>query len=211
MTYTPFPVWPAPEGSSGGSGGGANEVFFAYYLFPESLVGEFGTYTAGVSIVSGEGDVPVGLRSVVILDGGGYASFVGDGTTTMLYEDPQLSTFARLNRSELFGGIGGQAALLNVYVDFSLSGQAVNTTYQMLGQILVPQGPPVIQLAGLVAAAAGSTLVQGLTYFVSDVGSGMLALASTDATYAFLGTLALDHDDPVPTGYIGHFTRTPAP
>lgn len=94
MTYTPFPVWPAPEGSSGGSGGGANEVFF---------------------------------------------------------------------------------------------------------------------LAGLVAAAAGSTLVQGLTYFVSDVGSGMLALASTDATYAFLGTLALDHDDPVPTGYIGHFTRTPAP
>lgn len=66
-------------------------------------------------------------------------------------------------------------------------------------------------LSALVTTAAASGLTAGTTYFVTDVGGGMLALASDVDTYAFLGTLALDHDDAVPSGYIGHFTRTPAP
>jgi hypothetical protein len=68
-----------------------------------------------------------------------------------------------------------------------------------------------ITLAELVNTATASELTPRRLYFVTDVGGGMVALASDVDTYAFLGTLALDHDDDVPTGYIGHFTRTPPP
>lgn len=121
------------DGATGPAGIGSNEVYFAYYLVDEAHFGAMlpGTFTSGVSITDLE--VPVGARVVVVTDEGGYQSFVGDGTTTLLYEDPQISTFAK---TDLGSGYGGQSALLNVYVDWTLSTLltlAFNTTYLMIG------------------------------------------------------------------------------
>lgn len=98
-----------------------------------------GTFTSGVSITDFE-LVPPGTRVVVVTDEGDYQSFVGDGTTTLLYEDPQISTFAK-NQTDL----GGQSALLNVYADLlgTFGNPLFNTTYLMIGD------------GGLIAANAG--------------------------------------------------------
>lgn len=140
MTYTPFPVWPRPsdEGGGGGSGGGADEVYFAFMLVNEADVPTFldgGTFNSGVSITIVGVDPPAAdARIVVIPTGGGlYQSFVSDGTATVPYEVPQLSTFAKPS-----GDLTGQSALLTAYYDVSSGEPTPNTTYLMIENQLIP-------------------------------------------------------------------------
>lgn len=60
-------------------------------------------------------------------------------------------------------------------------------------------------LAQLVAAAAASGLREGEPYHITDLDMTAVGLSTT--TYRFDGVLALDTDDPVPTGYIGAISR----
>lgn len=133
-----------PEGAQGatgpagsGGGGGSNEVYFAGYLANEADFGVelAGTFNSGVSISDLGEPMPVGTRIVVIPTGGGlYQSFVSDGTTTLPYEVPQLSTFAKQP-----GDLTGQSALLNAYYDISSGEVTPNTIYLMFGDQLIPQ------------------------------------------------------------------------
>lgn len=127
-----------PQGPAGdGSGSaGANEVYSTYVLTTEEIVLEMGgggTITEGVSISFVDGqDLPEGSRAVVIRTGGQFESYLATGAE-WLYENPQLSTFAKGETN-----LGGQSALLNVYMDTTTGDEVVNTIYAMLGDELAP-------------------------------------------------------------------------
>lgn len=65
---------------------------------------------------------------------------------------------------------------------------------------------PTKTLATLISSASGGTLTPNQSYNVTDI--KMVATALTATTYFFDGVLTLDESTPVPTGFIGHFTRT---
>lgn len=128
------------DGATGPAGIGSNEVYFAYQLINEADLSteyEGSTFNSGVSISDLPPGFEAGVRIVVVPTDPEllYQSFVTDGTTTALYEDPQISTFAKTH-----GDLGGQSVLLNVWYDFvSEQPYIVNTTYLMVGPSLIPQ------------------------------------------------------------------------
>lgn len=66
-------------------------------------------------------------------------------------------------------------------------------------------------VAQLQSAASANDLVEGEPYFITDVGGGMIAVGTGVDSYVFSGVLVLEHDDPVPSGYVGMIARLPAP
>lgn len=65
---------------------------------------------------------------------------------------------------------------------------------------------PTHTLASLISSAGSSGLTANQSYRVTDL--NMVATAITTSTYFFDGVLELDAVTAVPTGYVGHFSRT---
>lgn len=65
---------------------------------------------------------------------------------------------------------------------------------------------PTTTLATLISTAGSSGLTANQSYRVTDL--NMVATAITTSTYFFDGVLELDDVEAVPTGYVGHFSRT---
>lgn len=68
---------------------------------------------------------------------------------------------------------------------------------------------PTTTLASLVSTAGSSGLTANQSYRVTDL--NLVATAITTSTYFFDGVLELDDVEAVPSGYIGHFSRTGSP
>jgi hypothetical protein len=65
---------------------------------------------------------------------------------------------------------------------------------------------PTTTLASLISTAGSSGLTANQSYRVTDL--NMVATAITTSTYFFDGVLELDDVEAVPSGYVGHFSRT---
>jgi hypothetical protein len=64
---------------------------------------------------------------------------------------------------------------------------------------------PTHTLASIISSATSSGLVANQSYRITDL--NLVATAVTSSTYFFDGVLNLSAVAPVPTGYIGHYTR----
>ena len=68
---------------------------------------------------------------------------------------------------------------------------------------------PTHTMASLVTAASGSSLVANQSYRITDL--DMVATAKTTSTYFFDGVLELGESDAIPSGFVGHISRSGSP
>jgi|JI10StandDraft_1071094.scaffolds.fasta_scaffold1314024_2 hypothetical protein len=68
---------------------------------------------------------------------------------------------------------------------------------------------PTHTMASLVTAASGSSLVANQSYRITDL--DMVATAKTTSTYFFDGVLELGESDSIPSGFVGHISRSGSP